>query len=96
MCLAIPGRVLELVDDEHFAMVEVSGVRRKVNVDLLRDEGVGPDDWVLIHVGFAMSRISEREAQEQMELLSMLGEAGEALQEVSGYGNPEAGDDASG
>lgn len=97
MCLAIPGRVTELDPDGHFALVEVSGVRRRVNVDLLRAEGVARDDWVLIHVGFAMSRISAREAEEQMQLLSMLGEADAALEEVQGYGGlPERAGDGAG
>lgn len=86
MCLAIPGRITEFVDDGHFALVEVSGVRRKVNVDLLTDEGLEKDDWVLLHVGFAMSKISAEEAEEQMNLLKMLGEVDEAMEEVAGYG----------
>ena len=86
MCLAIPGRITEFVDDRHFALVEVSGVRRKVNVDLLTDEGLKKDDWVLLHVGFAMSKISAEEAEEQMNLLKMLGEVDEAMEEVEGYG----------
>lgn len=86
MCLAIPGRVIEFVDPErHFAKVEVSGVRRKVNVDLLREDGLATGDWVLIHVGFAMSKIGEAEAREQLELLAKLGEAEAALEEVAGY-----------
>ncbi|MFS8640043.1 MAG: HypC/HybG/HupF family hydrogenase formation chaperone [Symbiobacteriaceae bacterium] len=86
MCLAIPGRIVQLLeDDPHYAVVDVSGVRRKINVDLLRDEGLQPDDWVLIHVGFAMSKISEEQARDQLRLLAMLGEAEEALQEVRGY-----------
>jgi hydrogenase expression/formation protein HypC len=86
VCLAIPGRVLEIAPGEpHFAVVEVSRVRRKVNVDLLRDEPLSPGDWVLIHVGFAMSRISEADAQEQLRLLAMLGEDEQAMQELEGY-----------
>lgn len=92
MCLAIPGRIVELLDeDPHYAVVDVSGVRRKINVDLLRDEGVGPDDWVLIHVGFAMSKISAQQADEQLRLLAMLGEAEQALEEVRGYAFDDAG-----
>lgn len=88
MCLAIPGRVVQFEDEEqHFATVEVSGVKRTVNVDLLREEGLATDDWVLIHVGFAMSKISEQEAQEQIELLKMMGEADAALEELQGYGS---------
>lgn len=93
MCLAIPGRIIDFSEEHHFATVDVSGVRRKVNVDLLRDEGVAKDDWVLIHVGFAMSKISEEEAQEQLDLLAMMGEADAALEEIEGYGFDEVGED---
>lgn len=86
MCLAIPGRVVELLaDTPQLALVEVSGVRRQVNVDLLLEEGLGPGDWVLIHVGFAMSKISEAAAAEQMSLLAMLGEDLQAMEEIEGY-----------
>ncbi|HVR07910.1 MAG TPA: HypC/HybG/HupF family hydrogenase formation chaperone [Thermoanaerobaculia bacterium] len=86
MCLAIPGRIVELAQDRpQLATVEVAGVRRQVNVDLLRDDPLGPGDWVLIHVGFAMSRISEAGAEEQMRMLAMLGEDEQAMQEIEGY-----------
>ena len=85
MCLAIPGRVVELREEGHFALVDVSGVRRRVNVDLLMDDGLETGDWVLIHVGFAMSKIGEREAEEQLDLLAQLGEAELAMEEVKGY-----------
>ena len=86
MCLAIPGQIVELLDgDHHYAMVDVSGVRRKINIHLLKHEGTHPGDWVLIHVGFAMSKISGEQAAEQLRLLGMLGEADEAMQEVMGY-----------
>ena len=78
MCLAIPGQVIEFVDDANrLAKVDVAGVRRNVNVSLLDDEdgGAHPGDWVLIHVGFAMSRIDEREAAETLKILTELGEA---------------------
>ncbi len=84
MCLAIPGQIVEIADDRHVAKVEVSGVRRQVNVALLDDE-LAPGDWVLIHVGFAMSRISAEQAEEQMRLLRMLGEDAEAMAELEGY-----------
>lgn len=88
MCLAIPGRIVEFRDeDRHLATVEVSGVKRTVNVDLLREEGLEREDWVLIHVGFAMSKISEEEAQEQLDFLEMMGEADAALDELEGYGS---------
>lgn len=90
MCLAIPGRVITFADeDHHFASVEVSGVRRNVNIDLVRDEGLELGDWVLIHVGFAMNRISDAEAQETLKLLEMMGEAAAALEEIEGYGFAE-------
>jgi hydrogenase expression/formation protein HypC len=75
MCLGIPGQVIDIVDDENsIAKVEVSGVRRNVSVALVRPEGIGPGDWVLIHVGFAMSKIDEVEARETMKALNMMGE----------------------
>lgn len=87
MCLAIPGRVVELVGEAgELAVVDVSGVRRKVNLELLLDDMPGLGDWVLIHVGFAMSRISEQAAEEQMRTLALLGEDQAALDEVRGYG----------
>jgi len=87
MCLAIPGKLLELVPGSStLGTVEVVGVRRKVDLGLLQDDMPEPGDWVLIHVGFAMSKISEQDALEQMRTLQMLGEAEQAMQEVSGYG----------
>jgi len=79
MCLGIPGQILNYVDEPNdIAKVEVSGVRRNINVGLLRPEGIGPGDWVLVHVGFAMSKIDEREAQETLQLLQELGDAYES------------------
>ncbi len=76
MCLGIPGEVIEVVDPvHHLAVVEVAGVRRKVNIGLLEDEGVEPGTWVLIHVGFAMAKIDEREAEMALESLEMMGQA---------------------
>jgi hydrogenase expression/formation protein HypC len=87
MCLAIPGKVIEFMPEtsDTLAMVEVSGVKRQVNVDLLREDGLAPGDWVLIHVGFAMSKISAGAAEEQMRMLQMLGEDLEAMTELEGY-----------
>ncbi|ADG07177.1 HypC/HybG/HupF family hydrogenase formation chaperone [Kyrpidia tusciae] len=86
MCLAIPGRIVELLDEEQqYAVVDVSGVRRTINIGLLRHEGMQLGEWVLIHVGFAMSKISEEQAEEQIRLLTMLGEAAQAEEEVRGY-----------
>lgn len=122
MCLAIPGQVVEIKDeDPHLAEVDVGGVRRTVNVGLLQPdtapstgapgaadgsdspdgpdpagspdpsvavgppsspdpEGVEPGDWVLIHVGFAISKVDEEEAQETYDFLSQFDE-GEAFEE---------------
>ena len=79
MCLGIPGRVLEVVDEErHLARVDVSGVRRTVNVGLVLPDGLEEGDWVLIHVGFAISKIDEAEAQRTLDFLEGLGEELEA------------------
>jgi hydrogenase expression/formation protein HypC len=75
MCLGIPGQVVELVDETFsIAKVDVSGVKRNVNVSLVTSEGIAPGDWVLIHVGFAMSKIDEEEAQETLKLLQQMGQ----------------------
>ena len=75
MCLGIPGQIVEFVDDaNHIAKVDVSGVKRNVNVALVRSDGIAPGDWVLIHVGFAMSRIDADEAARTLALLEELGE----------------------
>jgi hydrogenase expression/formation protein HypC len=76
MCLAIPGRILEMVDETNrLAKVDVAGVRRNVNVGLLDDDGIGvvPGDWVLIHVGFALSKVDEEEALATRSLLEGMG-----------------------
>jgi hydrogenase expression/formation protein HypC len=88
MCLAIPGKIIELMADPPtlLAMVDVNGVRRRVDLGLLVDEQPVPGDWVLIHVGFAMSKISEQDAAEQMRTLRILGEDMAAMEEVRGYG----------
>ncbi len=70
MCLAIPGKIVEFVDFEnHIAKVDVGGVRRNVNIGMLDEDGVSIGDYVLIHVGFAMSKIDEQEAAETLRLL---------------------------
>ena len=72
MCLAIPGQIVEVVDEtNHLARVEVAGVQRTVNIGLF--DGAGPGDWVLIHVGFAISRIDEHEAEATLALLEAMG-----------------------
>jgi hydrogenase expression/formation protein HypC len=91
MCLAIPGQIVEFMPDQpHLALVEVIGVRRRVDLGLLLDDPPHPGDWVLIHVGFAMSKISEEDALDQMRTLEMLGEADAAMQEIRGYGLEDA------
>jgi hydrogenase expression/formation protein HypC len=78
MCLAIPGRILEVVDERNrLARVDVAGVQRNVNIGLLDGNGGGvvPGDWVLIHVGFAMSKVDEEEAQATLRLLQEMGDA---------------------
>ncbi|MGA2010522.1 MAG: HypC/HybG/HupF family hydrogenase formation chaperone [Solirubrobacteraceae bacterium] len=77
MCLAIPGQVIEMVDEANqIAKVDVVGVRRNVNVSLLAGDGddVRPGDWVLIHVGFALSKVDEEEAHATLSLLQSMGE----------------------
>src|SRR5919107_762409 len=75
VCLAIPGRIIEVVDESNrLAKVDVAGVRRNVNIGLFDgDDAVGPGDWVLIHVGFAISKIDEDEARATRELLEGMG-----------------------
>jgi hydrogenase expression/formation protein HypC len=93
MCLAIPGKIVSLVPEEpHLGVVEVTGVRRRVDLGLLIDDMPKVGDWVLIHVGFAMSKISEQDALEQMQLLTILGENEAAMDEIRGYGVDDAGD----
>jgi hydrogenase expression/formation protein HypC len=87
MCLAIPGKIVEISsENQETALVDVVGVRRRVDLGLLQDDRPVPGDWVLIHVGFAMSKISEQDALDQMNTLRMLGESDAALEEVQGYG----------
>jgi hydrogenase expression/formation protein HypC len=87
MCLAIPGKIVELVAGQNLVgTVEVTGVRRKVQLGLLEDDMPKVGDWILIHVGFAMSKISEQDAMEQMRLLRALGETEQAMEEIRGYG----------
>jgi hydrogenase expression/formation protein HypC len=72
VCLAIPGQILEVVDEPNrLARVDVAGVRRTVNIGLLDD--AGPGDWVLIHVGFAISQVDEEEARATRDLLERMG-----------------------
>ena len=76
MCLGVPGQIVEMLDTEtHLAMVDVVGVKRRVNVGIVDPDGVKVGDWVLIHVGFAMSIIDEEEAASTLEFLKMMGQA---------------------
>jgi hydrogenase expression/formation protein HypC len=76
MCLGIPGEVIEiLAEHPDLAKVDVSGVKRAINIGLLADENVQPGDWVLIHVGFALSKIDEDEAKAAMDFLNGIGQA---------------------
>ncbi len=87
MCLAIPGKIVEISsDNKDSALVDVVGVRRRIDLGLLQDDRPVTGDWVLIHVGFAMSKISEQDAADQMHTLRMLGEIDGAMHEVQGYG----------
>jgi hydrogenase expression/formation protein HypC len=76
MCLGIPGVVVELrADEPDLARVDVAGVQRLVNIGLLEGQSVRPGDWVLIHVGFALSKIDEAEARAAMDFLESIGQA---------------------
>jgi hydrogenase expression/formation protein HypC len=77
MCLAIPGQIMQVVDDANrLAQVDVAGVKRTINIGLLDDDGsggAGPGDWVLIHVGFALSKVDEEEALATRKMLEAMG-----------------------
>ena len=91
MCLGIPGQIVEVTDVDNFlATVQVAGVRRSINIVCVVDDAhpaaacVG--DWVLVHVGFAMSRIDEAEAAKTLALLNELGEMQMELQAMHDSG----------
>jgi hydrogenase expression/formation protein HypC len=95
MCLAIPGKVVGLLPQDYgLALVDVLGVRRKVDLGLLTEDPPIVGDWVLIHVGFAMSKIGETEALDQLRMLTDLGESDAAMEEVRGYGGAGENQDA--
>ncbi len=84
MCLAIPGKIVEIVDAEnHLAKVEVGGVKRNINIGMLDEDGLAIGDYVLIHVGFAMSKIDEKEAEETLRVLNEIGQYEEEFQQFS-------------
>jgi len=86
MCLAIPGQIVEFSSEQPLlAKVDVGGVKRNINVGLLEDDEVALGDWVLIHVGFALSKISEEGARDQLRMLEAMGEDQPAIEEVRGY-----------
>lgn len=79
MCLGIPGQIIEIVDAANLiAKVDIGGVRREVNIACIVEEGEALDQclgaWVLVHVGFAMSRLDEAEAARTLALLAELGD----------------------
>jgi hydrogenase expression/formation protein HypC len=86
MCLAIPAKIVELPPgEENRALVEVVGVRRSIDTGLLQDDPPRVGEWVLVHVGFAMSKVSEADAIDQ--ILTALGESDAARLEAEGYGS---------
>jgi hydrogenase expression/formation protein HypC len=96
MCLAIPGQVVSLdAERPGLARVDVAGVQRNVNVGLL-EEGVDPGDWILIHVGFALSKIDRESAEDQLRMLRAMGEDALAIEEVRGYAFAEEAGGGSG
>ena len=79
MCLGIPGKIISLDEKiNKLATVDVGGVHRQINISCIVDEDHTPEscvgDWVLIHVGFAMSRIDEAEAKATLAMLAALGD----------------------
>lgn len=84
MCLAIPGKIVEIVDVQNsIAKVEVGGVKRNVNIGMLDKDDARIGDYVLIHVGFAMSKVDEKEAEETLRTLQELGQYQEELEQFS-------------
>jgi hydrogenase expression/formation protein HypC len=77
VCLAIPGRIVEFLSGnaDQLALVDVVGVKRKINIGLMEDEDLQVGDYILIHVGFAMSKINESEAAEALSMLEMMGQS---------------------
>ncbi len=97
MCLAIPGQVVEFSSEQPMlAKVDVVGVKRNINIGLLADEPLEVGDWVLIHVGFAMSKIGQEQARDQLQMIAALGEDRQAMDEVRGYSFAEQSGSGSG
>lgn len=86
MCLAIPSKVIEIKEDKNLAIVDTMGVRREASLDLL-DEEVNVGEWVLLHIGYVMSKIDEQSAKESLklydEILQAMQEEEQALQEAN-------------
>lgn len=96
MCLGIPGKVTRIVDAERYlAIVDVSGVSRETNVICVAEEGKPLEEligsWVLLHVGFAMSRIDEEEAKKTLDVLEQLGDVQDELQSMRDSARPGSG-----
>jgi len=86
VCLAIPGQVVEFLsgNNDQLALVDVVGVKRKINIGLMEETPLQIGDYVLIHVGFAMSKVDEKQAAEALSMLEMMGETfTEELQAVA-------------
>jgi hydrogenase expression/formation protein HypC len=76
MCLGIPGQVVEMTDpDAYLAKVDINGIKRAISVRLLADGGINIGDWVLVHVGFALAKIDEREAAATLDAVKKMGKA---------------------
>lgn len=85
MCLAIPGKIVEIVDAENsIAKVDVSGVRRNINIGMIDPEDARVGNYVLIHVGFAMSKIDEEQAEETLRLLREIGQYDTEVEQFKG------------
>lgn len=88
MCLGIPGRIVDILDaDQHLAKVDVNGVQRAISIRLLAGTGLQVGDWVLVHVGFAMSRIDEAEAQMTLDQVRRMG--ADYVNEIEAFTNSE-------
>ncbi|CAG7641310.1 HypC/HybG/HupF family hydrogenase formation chaperone [Rhodococcus opacus] len=88
MCLGIPGQITEIVDaEQHLAKVDVNGVRRIISVRLLADDNLRVGDWVLVHVGFAMSKIDEVEAQFTLDQVEKMG--ADYVNEIDAYNSSQ-------
>ena len=91
MCLGIPGKITSITDRERqLGMVDISGVQREINISCITEDGKPLEDhvgdWVLVHVGFAMSRIDEDEASSTLRVLEELGEMREELDAIRRQG----------